>query len=272
MTAPPRFPQTLFDEIILKSRRQRRRIETDIVHGQLSAIVSMLSGIAKLDGMILQRALVEAIKLHPDYEILWRPRIPITEGAEQVAATHDYETWLGPDADLPFGGPVRSMVEVDFIVINRITGNAIAYECKRGGACDSGKRSKIIDNLFRVKLVLAKYLVDLRNREPTKIQTEVKSADVRLIVYYGNWQLKPITTINRHTIDAHFGIPVTPLVSMAADLMRQEMTTNLLPFLEGLLNGLVAQSADPQTAPNRTDLAALLTRTLNMLQPVEGAV
>ena len=95
MTTPPVFPQTLSDEIILKSRRQRRRMATDIIPDQQFEIVSMVSGLANLDGVILERALVEAIKRYPDYEVLWRPRSPITEGATRVAATHDDETGLG---------------------------------------------------------------------------------------------------------------------------------------------------------------------------------
>ncbi len=269
MTTPPPLSQTLADEIIRLCRRARRPIEADIVLGRLTAIVSMLSGIAKLDGVVLQKALFEALSRHPDFEVLLRPRIPIPDGAKFLATIDDHATWLG--AALPFSGQKTSTVEVDFIVINRVTRVATAFECKRGGMCDFGKRRKIVDNLIRVRMVLAAYLRQLRLAEPTRVQTEVQSAEVGLIVYYGKWSLKPIPTLTRHTIDEHFGIPVTPVVAAAAELMRREMTSNLMPVLSDLLEALVAQSADPEMAPGRADLAKLLTRALGLLQPVEEA-
>ena len=54
--------------------------------------------------------------------------------------------------------------------------------------------------------------------------------------------------------------------------MRQEKTRNLLGLLERLLNGLVAQSADPKIAPSRANLAMLLTRTLGVLKTIVEAV
>ena len=244
-------------------------MEADIILGRLTAIVSMLSGIAKLDGVVLQKALFEALSRHPDFEILWRPRIPIPDGANVLAAM-DHGTSLG--ATLLCSGPMTSTVEVDFIVIDRVSRVATAFECKRGGTCDFGKRRKIIDNLLRVKMVLVDYLVNLRASDPTKLQTEVQSAEVRLIVYYGKWQLKPIQTLTRHTIDDYFGIPVTPMVAAAAELMRRELSANLLPVLGELLDALVAQVADPETAPGRADLTTLLTRTLRALNPVASAL
>ena len=211
----------------------------------------------------------EALKAGPDMEVLWRPRIQLTDGAERFAATGDYETCLVNDLRQPDvrQGGVRptdkkpQTIEVDFIVINRRTGEATAYECKRGGTCDWGKRQKIVENLVLVKLVLADYLRQKGH--------EIRSADVRLIAYYGSWSLKPIQTLTRETIDAHFGVAVTPVVAMAAEMVRREMTGNLMPFVASLLECLAAQSAGPGMADTRLELVRLLSQMLESLRAAD---
>ena len=88
------------------------------------------------------------------------------------------------------------------------------YEIKRGhGEHDSGKRQKIIDDLIRVRLVLAGHLRACG-------YAEVRTAAVRLVSYYGTGAIGPIPTLTRGTIDAHFGVPVTTTVGAAAELMQ----------------------------------------------------
>ena len=244
------FPPAIHNEIIRMSRRQRRAIKPDNILGNFSDIVSLLSAIAKLDGVIMQMVMFEAIKSNPDYELLWRPKIPITDSAERLAAGGDYLSCMR--TDLPFCGTVSRLVEVDFVAINRVTGVATAAESKRGGELDSGKRHKIVENLVRVKMILADYLRSIG-------YAEVRSAEVALVVYYGTWSLKPIPTITRSTIDAHFGAAVTPMVAMAADLIRREMMGNTLPVLTTLLEAYAGQLDAPEMADTREEFIRILS-------------
>ena len=222
----------------------KRKFKCDPILGQASRMVSRLASLAKIDGSILQHAIEDAIRCRPDVTVLAEPVIPISDSAKRLSAGGNYDICLG--TDLRFGDRVVDSVKVDLVVIDNATGVATACEIKRGhGEHDSGKRRKIIDDMVEVRLVLAGYLRHLGH--------DVRSADVRLILYYGSGRLDPIPTLHRGTMDAHFGVPVTAMVEAAADLMRQRAREIMLTELRGLLGELGDQLSGAAVAAAADD-------------------
>ena len=62
-----------------------------------------------------------------------------------------------------------------------------------------------------------------------------------------------------------------PLSQALADEIIRLRRCVRRPIEADIVLGRLAQSADPEMAPGRADLATLLTRTLGMLQPIEEA-
>jgi len=204
------------DMIALIERRlaavRRRKIKIDPVLGPASGIVSRLGSLPKIDGDIIHAAIVDAIRAWTNLTVLPEWRTPISDGADRLAAGGRHATCLV--TDLPYDAQVVDTVKVDLVTIDPVTGVATAFEVKRGhGDHDSGKRQKIIDDLIRVRLVLAGHLRECGH-------TEVRTAAVRLVSYYGCGATGPIPTLTRESIDQHFGVPVTTMVGAAAELMR----------------------------------------------------
>lgn len=192
-------------------RVRRRRIIPDPILGAASGIVSRLSSLPKIDGDVIHAAVVEAVNRRPDLVVHSEWRVPISDAANRLASAGRYAQCLG--TDLPYDDAVAGRVKIDLVTIDREAGTAAAYEIKRGhGTHDSGKRQKIVDDLIRVGLVLAGHL-------RAKGYPEVRTATVHLISYYGSVVAGPIPRLDRTTVDAHFGVPVTAVVGATAELM-----------------------------------------------------
>jgi len=78
---------------------------------------------------------------------------------------------------------VVDRVKVDLITLDPVSGLATAYEIKRGfGRPDAGKRQKIIDDLIRVRMVLA-------GAARASGHPQARLGAVRLVRYYGGGTL-----------------------------------------------------------------------------------
>ena len=181
------------DMVALIERRlaavRRRKIKVDPILGPASGIVSRLGSLPKIDGDIIHHGIIDAVRAWTDLTVLPEWRTPISDSADRLAGAGRHDQCLV--TDLPFDNRVVDTVQVDLVTINAVTGEATAYEVKRGhGEHDSGKRQKIIDDLMRVRLVLAGHLRECGH-------TEVRTAAVRLVSYYGSGTTGPIKTLTR---------------------------------------------------------------------------
>ena len=186
-------------------RLNTKQFTPDPIAGRhFSKITSILSSAYKRHGYILERALLEALKQCPHFEV-WRDelfQVPstvdhIVEGSI-VAATRLIGT------DYPYSEGQRTL-QVDVLVFDKNTGVLRAYEVKRGaGLHDSGKRRSMLRDVLCVQVLLKSYGVERG--------IDVKAAFSHVIFYYGQCSIpKPFSLIGSE-LDEHFGWPVQDAV------------------------------------------------------------
>lgn len=186
-----------------------------------SKITSILSSAYKRHGYILERALLEALKQCPHFEV-WREeffQVPstvdhIVEGSI-ISATKLIGT------DYPYSEGNRTL-QVDILVFDKNTGIFKAYEVKRGaGLHDSGKRRSMLRDVLCVQVLLKSYG---KGRG-----LDVEEAFSHIVFYYGQCSIpKPFSLVGSE-LDAHFGWPVYE----AVEEVNNYFQTRLFAILSG---------------------------------------
>src|SRR6476660_2130773 len=105
-----------------------------------SKITSVMSSAYKRHGYILERAILEALKLCPYFEVWRDPIFQIPPAVEHIVDGSIAEPTKLIGTDYPYSDGQRTL-QVDAIVFDKNKGTLKAYEIKRGaGLHDSGKR------------------------------------------------------------------------------------------------------------------------------------
>jgi hypothetical protein len=203
-------------------RLNTKQFTPDPIAGRhFSKITSILSSAYKRHGFILERALLEALKQCPHFEV-WREelfQVPstvdhIVEGSI-ISATKLIGT------DYPYSAGHRTL-QVDILVFDKNTGIFKAYEVKRGaGLHDSGKRRSMLRDVLCVQVLLKSY--------GKERGLDVKDAFSHVIFYYGKCSIpKPFSLVGPE-LDEHFVWPVYE----AVEEVNNYFQTRLFAILSG---------------------------------------
>lgn len=175
-----------------------------IAGNHFSKIVSVMSSAYKRHGYILERALLEQLKLCPDFEVWNDPAFFVTHTADLMVdgALHDPMKLDGSETGYQAG---HRTLQVDAVVFNKMTGALQSYEIKRGaGLHDSGKRRSILRDLLCTQVLLRSYGKS-RN-------LDVKTTSSHIIFYYGMCSIRRPYSLTRNELDDHFQWPVLDAV------------------------------------------------------------
>ena len=182
-------------------RLNARKFRADPIAGpHFSKIVSVMSSAYKRHGFIIERAILEQLKLNPAFEA-WEDR------AFQVtsAADHIVDSTIGRPEDV-FGSETayrdgHRTLQVDAIVYEADRRRIRAYEVKRGsGLHDAGKRRSILRDLLCLQILLRSY--------GQARGLEIAEASAHIIFYYGQCSIKKPFSLTKDELDEHFGWPV----------------------------------------------------------------
>ncbi len=194
----------------------RKTFEPDPIAGQhFSKIVSVMSSAYKRHGYILERAILEALRTNPDFEV-WR------DEAFEIPASADHvvDAALANPAQLmqthiPYGpGPRR--LQVDTIVFDKRTRSLQAYEIKRGsGLHDSGKRRSMLRDVLCIQILLKSY-GEQRGLLPTSVTSQA-------IFYYGKCSIPKPFSLGGAELDGHFGYAIHDAVEEVNAYFRQQL-------------------------------------------------
>lgn len=199
-----------------------KRFDPDPIAGQhFSKITSVMSSAYKRHGFILERAILEALKLCPHFEA-WR------DEAFQVPSAVDHivdGSIANPTnlvgTDYPYSDGQRYL-QVDAIVFDKNTGILRAYEIKRGhGLHDSGKRRSMLKDTLSVQVLLKSYGKQ-RGFSP-------KEAYSHIIFYYGRCSIPKPFSLTGAELDSHFGWPVYE----AVEEVNKQFQARLFSILSG---------------------------------------
>ena len=180
-----------------------------------SRMVSLIRSAYKRHGFILERAILEYLKLQPDL-IVWN------DAAFQIpdAADHLIQSVLSDpssisDSNMKYSSGSRT-VQVDIIVFNKKDQSVKAYEIKRGaGHHDAGKKRSMLRDALCVNVLLKDYARQKGH--------EAISANSHVAFYYGTLSVNPPIGISGAGLDDHFGLPLMEEVEKVNELFRTRL-------------------------------------------------
>ena len=174
-----------------------------------------MSSAYKRHGFILERAILEQLRLCPNFEA-WEDKIfqvPSTADHIVDSAIANPEAILGTETRYREG---HRTLQVDAIVFNRNTGAIRAYEVKRGsGLHDAGKRRSMLRDLLCLQVLLKSYGVQRG--------LDVREARAHIIFYYGQCSIKKPFSLTREQLDDHFGWPMVEAVETVNSYFKERL-------------------------------------------------
>ncbi len=165
-----------------------------------SRITSVMSSAYKRHGYILERAILEALKLCPHFEVWRDPIFQVPSAVDHIVAGSISEPTKLIGTDYPYSNGQRTL-QVDTIVFDKNKGTVSAYEIKRGsGLHDSGKRRSMLRDTLCVQVLLKSYAKERGH--------DCNSAFSHIIFYYGKCSIPKPFSLTGAELDEHFGWPI----------------------------------------------------------------
>ncbi len=203
-------------------RLKAMEFRPDPIAGEhFSRVVSLMSSAYKRHGYILERAILERLRMCPNFEVWEDLSFPA-----QSAADHFVDATLAnPEAvigtEMGCDDPHRTL-QVDAIVFDKATNSIKGYEIKRGaGLHDAGKRRSILRDFLCVQILLKSYARS-RGFNPD-------TSNSHIIFYYGQCSIKKPFSLTAEELDIHFGWPVREHV----EAVNEEFRRMLFQILSG---------------------------------------
>lgn len=198
---------------------------------ELSRLHGILGSLVTRDGLVLQRAVTEALARAQHLTVWPERRFPITPEAERLAEMSSYAACL--ETELPLTATIARTVKVDAVVIDHRKGTATGLEIKRGkGSIDASQRRQTVRDALCVGMLVKSYAASCGFR--------VERGCARVVFYHGRCTLPPEISLVGSELDDYFGTPVASAVAAAAAHFRAQVA-ELLPEL--LDQGRIAATA-----------------------------
>lgn len=186
-----------------------------------SKITSVMSSAYKRHGYILERAILEALRLCPHFEVWRDPLFQVPSAVDHIVAGSISEPTKLIGTDYPCSDGQRTL-QVDVVVFNKNSNLLAAYEIKRGsGLHDSGKRRSMLRDTLCIQILLKSY--------GKQRGLNVGTAFSHVIFYYGKCSIPKPFSITGAEMDHHFGWPV----HAAVDEVNKYFQERLFAILAG---------------------------------------
>lgn len=183
-------------------RLDMKEFDPDPIAGKhFSKITSVMSSAYKRHGYILERAILEALRLCDRYEVWDDPEFHVAGAVDHIVDGSIAQPLNLIGTDYPYSKAGVRTLQVDAIVYDKNHKILRAYEIKRGyGLHDSGKRRSITRDLLAVQVLLRSYGVSRG--------LEVSGAFSHIIFYYGKSSVPKPFSLTGKDLDGHFGIQI----------------------------------------------------------------
>jgi hypothetical protein len=199
-----------------------KNFEPDPIAGpHFSKITSVMSSAYKRHGYILERAILESLRLCPNFEVWNDPAFQVPPAVEHIVDGSITEPIKLIGVDYPYSNGPRTL-QIDAVVFDKNTGTLSAYEVKRGaGLHDAGKRRSMLKDALCIQ-VLLKHYSKQRGYDP-------KSVFSHFIFFYGKCSIPKPFAITGAEMDQHFSWPVYEPV----DQVNKYFQSRLFSILAG---------------------------------------
>ena len=159
-----------------------------------------MSSAYKRHGHIIERALLEALKQCPHFEVWHDPFFEVPSAVDHIVDGSILNPTRLIGTDYPTSEGQRTL-QVDIFVFDKNTGCLRAYEIKRAfGPHDLGKRRSMLKDILCIQVLLKSY--------GKARGLDVKEAFSHIIFYYGKRSIPKPFSFTGPELDAHFGWPV----------------------------------------------------------------
>jgi hypothetical protein len=201
---------------------------------ELSRLISVSNSVVKRHGLLLERAIIEALEASKRFQVLHNCVIPVTGAADSLVASNSPEALAR--VALRYDTPAVRSITLDIVVVDLQAAWAGAYQIKRGGG-DMGPRLRkpLERDLAAVRLLLRSYLRD-------QGYSAVDVVTTAAVDYLGAAGLPKHLSILGTELDDHFGVPVVQVVEQMTDRLRAELHKAVPDLLRPLLAALEMQS------------------------------
>ena len=180
----------------------KKSFDPDPIAGpHFSKITSVMSSAYKRHGYILERAILEALRLCPRFVVWNDEEFQVSPAVDHIVAGSIAEPTKLIGTDYPYSDEGQRTLQVDAIVFDKDAGVLRAYEIKRGsGFHDAGKRRSMLRDVLCIQVLLKSYGKQRGH--------EAKSAFSHVIFYYGKCSIPKPFNLTGNEMDEHFGWPV----------------------------------------------------------------
>jgi hypothetical protein len=194
-----------------------KKFKPDPIAGvHFSKITSVMSSAYKRHGYVLESAILENVKRHPNYDAWEDPNFSVSAAADAIATDFMDEPVKAINAQVPYEESGRRKLQIDLAAYNQKSKSMNLYEIKRGsGLHDAGKRRQILRDLICMELLAKSY--------GEKRGYEVESSRAFVIFYYGSCSIKEPFALTAKELDAHFGFPIKGEVEIANSLFKKRL-------------------------------------------------
>lgn len=194
---------------------------------ELSRLISVCSSTVKRHGLLLERAISDALQKSDRFQVLHNVTIPITAAADSIVASNAPEPLAR--VALRYDAPTVRSVTCDLVVVDAAMAWAGAYQIKRGGGELTPRLRKPLErDLAAIRLLLRSLL---RDQGYASIDIVTSAA----IDFLGAAGLPAHLTIQGSELDTHFGVPVMPTVERMTSHLRAELHKAVPGLLQPLL-------------------------------------
>jgi hypothetical protein len=193
-----------------------RDFTTDpIAAPHFSRITSIMSSAYKRHGYILERAILETLRLCPRFEVWNDKTFQVPSAVDHIVAGSIANPTNLIGTDYPYSESPKTL-QVDAIVFNKNTGTLGAYEVKRGfGEHDRGKKRQMLSDALCIQILLKSYAKQ-RGHDP-------KNAFSHVIFFYGKCSIPKPFAITGAEMDQHFSWPVYESVDEVNKYFRDRL-------------------------------------------------
>ncbi|MFD1694965.1 hypothetical protein [Roseibium aestuarii] len=239
---------TALDEVFSKT------FANDELFGEaLTQVRGPLDSLCKRHGILIEHAIAAAFANAGDGRFEVQTQVPVTVSKSVEALIEaNGEASLDGIHIPPIDASGRRVI-IDIVVFDRDSGDLHVISVKRGGGAQSGQAAREARKDLAAAGLLLKFLM-LSQGLPVRNIRQI------MVDWYGKSGVVARKSINRHSIDGHFGIPIRVYVEGMSERLSTGITSRMQPLLRAAL-----YPSSPQTEPeSKTAEEATVARLISV--------
>lgn len=205
------------------ARLAAKEFKIDPIAGKkYSRVPSVVGSMQKRHGLIVEKAIFEAIQSFSSYTVWTEPSFKVSNEVN-VATSNINNVKQNPDwlhllnHDHPYGNQSTTL-QVDIMAYNKDINELYALEVKRGYSLhDAGKKKSILRSALAVQMLLLDY-----GKKELGVE-KISKVACRICNYYKAAEFNSKIQIDKDDLDSFFGVPIYSMVEEVNNYFRTQI-------------------------------------------------